>query len=69
VEVGAMTGGTLAFLVFPVLIPLLVNEMGDLAPCLARWLLRWGARRIGRAGQAERYEEEWLADLVGSGAS
>ena len=22
-----------------------------------------GARRIGRADQAQRYEEEWLADL------
>ena len=58
-----MTGGTLAFLLFAVLIPLLVNEAGDLAPSLARCLLRWGARRIGRADQAERYEEERLADL------
>ena len=58
-----MTGGTLAFLLFAVLIPLLVNEAGDIAPSLARWLLRWGARRIGPADQAERYEEEWLADL------
>jgi len=30
---------------------------------LARCPLRWGARRIGRADQAQRYEEEWLADL------
>jgi hypothetical protein len=58
-----MTGTTLAFVLFAVLIPLAVNEMGDLAPSLARWLLRWGAKRIGRADQAERYEEEWLADL------
>jgi len=58
-----MTGGMLTFLLFAVLIPLAVNEAGDLLPSLARYLLRWGARRIGPAGQAERYEEEWLADL------
>ena len=58
-----MTGGTLSFLLIVILIPLLVNEAGDLAPPLARYLLRWGARRIGQAGQAQRYEEEWLADL------
>jgi hypothetical protein len=58
-----MTSGTWAFLLFAVLIPLLVNEAGDLAPSLARRLLRWGARRIGQADQTERYEEEWLADL------
>src|SRR5215472_11064707 len=58
-----MTTATLAFLLFAVLIPLAVNEIGDLIPSLARCLLRWGARRIGRADQAERYEEEWLADL------
>jgi GAF domain-containing protein len=51
------------FLLVAVLVPLLVNEVGDLAPLLARCLLRWGARRIGRADQAQRYEEEWLADL------
>lgn len=58
-----MTGGTLGFLLIAVLVPLLVNEAGDLLPSLARCLLRWGARRIGPADQAERYEEEWLADL------
>jgi hypothetical protein len=49
--------------VFAIMIPLVVNESGDLARALARCLLRWGARRIGRADQAQRYEEEWLADL------
>jgi hypothetical protein len=49
--------------VFAIMIPLVVNEAGDLARSLARCLLRWGARRIGRADQARRYEEEWLADL------
>jgi hypothetical protein len=46
-----------------VLIPVLVGEARDLAPAAARELLRWGARRIGPADQARRYEEEWLADL------
>ena len=58
-----MTGGILGFLLFAIMIPLLVREAGDLARSLAGYLLRWGARRIGRADQAERYEEEWLADL------
>ena len=58
-----MTGKMLAFLVAAVLIPLLVNEAGDLVPSLARRLLQWGARHIGQADQAQRYEEEWLADL------
>ena len=55
--------GALGFLLFAVLVPILVGESRDLAPSLARWLLRWGARRIGQAGLASRYEEEWLADL------
>src|SRR6266516_4256354 len=58
-----MTGGMLGFLLAAVLIPLLVNEAGDLGPSLARRLLRWGARHIGQPDQAKRYEEEWLADL------
>jgi GAF domain len=56
-------GGLLGFALFAVLVPLIVSEAGDLAPSLARWLLRWGARRIGQADKARRYEEEWLADL------
>lgn len=60
---GAVTGGVVGFMVIAIVIPLLVNEAGDLTRSLARCLLRWGARRIGRAEQAERYEEEWLADL------
>lgn len=58
-----MTGGILGFLIFAIMIPLVVNEAGDLARSLASCLVRWGARRIGQADQAERYEEEWLADL------
>jgi len=55
--------GALGFIVLAVLVPVLVGEARDLAPSLARRLLRWGARRIGQADQASRYEEEWLADL------
>lgn len=58
-----MTGGILGFLLLAVLVPVLVGEARDLAPFLAAWLLRWGARHVGQAGQARRYEEEWLADL------
>lgn len=58
-----MIGGLLGFVLFAVLVPVLVSEAGDLAPSLARWLLRWGAGRIGQADLAKRYEEEWLADL------
>jgi hypothetical protein len=53
----------LGFLLFAIMVSLVVNEAGDLAGSQARCLLRWEARRIGRAEQAERYEEEWLADL------
>jgi hypothetical protein len=58
-----VTGGLLGFALFAVLVPLLVSEAAELAPSVARWLLRWGARRIGPADKARRYEEEWLADL------
>ena len=52
-----MTGGILGFLLFAIMVPLVVNEAGDLTQSLARCLLRWGSRRIGRADRAERYEE------------
>jgi hypothetical protein len=58
-----VTGGLLGFALFAVLVPLIVSEAGDLAPSLARWLLRWGSRRIDHGDRAGRYEEEWLADL------
>jgi hypothetical protein len=51
------------FALFAVFVPLLVGEAADLAPSLSRWLIRWGARRIGQDDLASRYEEEWLADL------
>lgn len=46
-----------------VILGLLVNEMCDVSSHLARLLLRWAARRIPGEGNAERYEEEWLALL------
>ncbi|MGW3459735.1 restriction endonuclease [Streptomyces olivaceoviridis] len=46
-----------------VFLGLLVNEMCDVSSHLARQLLRWGARHIPGEGNAERYEEEWLALL------
>jgi transcriptional regulator with GAF, ATPase, and Fis domain len=58
-----MIGDILDFVLVAVLVPLVVGETADLAPALARWLIRWGARRIGQVDQAGRYEEEWLADL------
>ncbi|CAL9508199.1 hypothetical protein SUDANB95_03553 [Actinosynnema sp. ALI-1.44] len=53
----------LLFLVLVIATPLVVNEVGELAPWLARHLLRWGARRLGDELATERYREEWLADL------
>jgi hypothetical protein len=58
-----MIGEISGFVLIVVLIPLLVNEAGDLAPSVAKRLLRWGARRVGPADKAERYEEELSADL------
>jgi CRP/FNR family cyclic AMP-dependent transcriptional regulator len=58
-----MIGEILGFFLLAVFVPLLVSEAGDLAPSLARWLIRWGARRVGQVDEAGRYEEEWLADL------
>ncbi|WP_051893284.1 restriction endonuclease [Streptomyces erythrochromogenes] len=46
-----------------VILGLAVNEMCDVSSHLAQRLLRWAARRIPGAGNAERYEEEWLALL------
>jgi hypothetical protein len=53
-----VTGGVVGFVAAAIVIPLLINEAGDLTRSLARCLLRWGP-----GGSAGRYEEEWLADL------
>jgi hypothetical protein len=44
-------------------VSLLINEVGDVAPWLARQLLCWGARQLGSSDRAARYTEEWLANL------
>jgi hypothetical protein len=59
----AMSSAVAGFLVLAVLLPLLLNEVGDLATWLAGRLLRWGARRLGSATATDRYSEEWLAML------
>jgi hypothetical protein len=56
-------GGMLVFVLVAVVLPLFLNEAGDLAPFLARRLLGWGVRRVGPSAVAERYEEELAADL------
>ena len=56
----AAASGALAGIV---LLLLAVKRGADAAPVMAARFVRWGARRIAEPGQAERYEEEWLADL------
>lgn len=56
-----MTGW--GFLVVGLLVPLLLNEVSDLGSWIAGRLLSWGARRLGSPEKAERYNEEWAADL------
>jgi hypothetical protein len=53
----------LLFMLGGIVIPLAVNELGELFPWLARRLVRWSARRLGEPSACERYEEEWLANL------
>lgn len=59
-----MTGmAVLGWIAIVVLLPLALAESVELAPWLAKRVLRWGSRRLGNPQTAERYEEEWLADL------
>ncbi|MEU3547099.1 AAA family ATPase [Streptomyces longwoodensis] len=46
-----------------VVLPLLLSEFGDWCPWLAKRVVRWTARCLGDAAAAERYTEEWLAEL------
>jgi RNA polymerase sigma factor (sigma-70 family) len=55
--------GWWGFALLGLLVPLVVNECSDLGGWMARRLLLWGAKRLGSAAMAERYNEEWLADL------
>jgi len=50
-------------LVLVILLPLSLNEFGELAPWVARRLLCLGARLLGSADKTDRYAEEWSADL------
>ena len=57
------TGAVLIFILMLIIVPLAVNEAGELAPALAERLVRWTASRLGTLGARERYEEEWLGNL------
>ena len=56
-----MTGGILGFLVFAIMIPLVVNEAGDLARSLARCLAAVGSQadRPGRPGRSATRKSGW----------
>jgi hypothetical protein len=56
-------GAILVLVLMVVLLPLVLNEAGELAPWLAKRLLCWAAARLGTAEACERYGEEWLANL------
>ncbi|OKJ48115.1 hypothetical protein AMK27_38945 [Streptomyces sp. CB02009] len=45
-------------------LPLLLSEFGEWCPWMAKRLTGWTARRLGDAQAAERYSEEWLAELA-----
>jgi WhiB family transcriptional regulator, redox-sensing transcriptional regulator len=46
-----------------ILLPLALNEFGELAPWMARRLLCLGTRLLGSPDKIDRYAEEWSADL------
>ena len=59
-----MTGWAVAAAISTlVLLPLLLNEAGELAPWMARKTLNWSARRLPTDRSRERYAEEWAANL------
>ncbi|GAA2990781.1 hypothetical protein [Actinokineospora diospyrosa] len=51
------------FVVVALAVPMVVAECGEVSPWLARKVLGWAARRLRPPDKAERYTEEWLADL------
>ncbi|MFD0069589.1 hypothetical protein, partial [Streptomyces sp. NPDC127574] len=59
-----MSAEVIIFMVTAVFLPLLLSEFGDWCPWLAKRLTQWAARRLGDAQAAERYSEEWLAELA-----
>jgi len=58
-----MSAQAIVFLATAVILPLILTEFGDWCPWLAKRLARWTARRLGDAQAAERYSEEWVAEL------
>jgi len=44
-------------------VPLVVNEAGELAPWLAGRMVQWGASLLGTPEARKRYAEEWAANL------
>jgi hypothetical protein len=46
-----------------IVVPLLVNEAGELAPWLAGRVVKLGASLLGTQQARERYAEEWAANL------
>lgn len=58
-----MSAGAIVFVASAVVLPLLLAEFGDWCPWLANRLTRWSAKRLGDAQAAQRYSEEWLAEL------
>ncbi|MER6145914.1 AAA family ATPase [Streptomyces sparsogenes] len=59
-----MSAEAIIFMATAVILPLLLSEFGDWCPWLAKRLTRWTAQRLGDAQAAERYSEEWLAELA-----
>ncbi|QHC19583.1 ATP-binding protein [Streptomyces sp. GF20] len=58
-----MSVEVIIFMTTAVILPLLLTEFGDWCPWLAKRLAQWTAQRLGDAQAAERYSEEWLAEL------
>jgi hypothetical protein len=53
----------LGLAVTAIVLPLIVAEIGEVSPWLARRVLQLGAKCIGNPKRAERYAEEWLAGI------
>ncbi|MFB9461044.1 hypothetical protein [Streptomyces antimycoticus] len=52
------------FLLGSVLLPMLLAEVTDCLPWMARRLAHWAAGRLGEQTAIERYREEWAAELA-----
>ena len=56
-------GGAVSIVLLAIMLPLVLNEVGELSPWLAKRLLCWGAKLLGSQEDNERYGEDWLANL------